>query len=445
MTCSCPQPDVVREPHGNVEFLEIVTCSREDCNDRRQGVGKSWTEHNVGANGRTVIAADWDPTGWNLFVYTEDRDPEQVYLEVDGVDAEFNASVDCWGEDRAAFGYALNAVPREVFLTADFFANGPCDLVIENAHLKARHDTSLAQVYWANELLTLFGLCDSDNLRVFEFPAVLAKRARLEAMFGATEKERDPEAVVRFCLRRRDVILRSFNPYHQLITPEGEELSAEQTAEAGLRRRMDDVRDNCNYRLNIMRQYQYQMPDEIDDPNYSRAREDIEDAFAILDARFGAAPAADAPAEELQIRQIISDYANIEQGDGNQVYRKIAAGRYSHPKLNTVMSVYATVFEWNEEGERQLRRHEGRFIGVDLIWDRILTMSPYHGKYGGVARANLVWYGLKMGVERGGVRIHTIEDEPEAYILRQSNRRDWRRCVKTLIRMFRDAGLGRGD
>ena len=442
MTCDCEvAPNSA--PHPRISYLQCMTCP--ECEIR-------WDEHTIGRDGddpRTIIAADWEPTGWRLFVYTQDRTPDFHYLELEHIAPDYGASEGCWGEGGVRDGYYLDSVPRDIFLNRDTFVNGPCDLVIENAHLLARRETSLAQVYWPSELFQLYDICTELGIRIFEFPAPLAKRARLEALFGAGDKARDPEAVVRFCLRRRDVILREFNPLNQLLTREGEPLSEHQQEEASRREYMNDVRNECNFRLNVMRQYQYQLPANLIEENFISARADIEDALGILDNLFGTPLPENAPEEEVSQRALLSTFLNIESTEDNTVLRRFARnGNYSHPRMTAVMAAYVGVFERGEGMQRNLRRfpnQDGRFIGIKMLWDRVWTMSPFHGSYGGVPRANLMWMGLFMAERNSGRRIHRIGDDEAEYHTRQSHRRNWRKAVKLLLRTFRDEGENRGE
>ena len=120
-------------------------------------------------------------------------------------------------------------------------------------------------------------------------------------------------------------------------------------------------------------------------------------------------------------------------------------------KMNAIMSLYCCVFD----NERRLRRNEntGEFIRVDFIWSRLLLMSQYHGGASGIPRANLMWYVLTERFQgrpsRGNAgelfspRIQLGDIDSPAYIARQNARRNWRRAMKALIRIFRDAGLAR--
>ena len=85
--------------------------------------------------------------------------------------------------------------------------------------------------------------------------------------------------------------------------------------------------------------------------------------------------------------------------------------------------------------------------------EQILLMSHYHGGASGIPRANLMWYVLTERFQgrpsRGNPgelfspRIQLGDDDSPTYIARQIERRNWRKAMKVLIRIFRDAGLVR--
>ena len=132
--------------------------------------------------------------------------------------------------------------------------------------------------------------------------------------------------------------------------------------------------------------------------------------------------------------------------DFPETSEKISKVGTEYPKLNSIMSVYSTVVEYNDAGDPVLRRNpeNNRFVGVDFIWSRVLTMSPYHGAFGGVARANLMMYGLQATHESGAnsVRYQPISQGEigiQEMYERQKKRRAWRKAVKLLIRLFRDS------
>lgn len=230
-------------------------------------------------------------------------------------------------------GYYLNDLPRKFFLEAEFFANGPCDLIIENAHLRRATDTSLAQVYDENELQILFNRMD-DQLRIFEFPNTLTGRARLESgietsrrlpedqrmtdVERAAAKLRDPEAILDFTLRRRSVLLRRFDPspkieiedglgqtrlalelshaaehMHSIENREVAELLSQQSAavleglshDSAVMNSIERIRRDYNRRLNPLRTESYDRLRVADELSTQ-----IDDALTILSDRFGRMP-----------------------------------------------------------------------------------------------------------------------------------------------------------
>lgn len=255
------------------------------------------------------------------------------YLEPQGFEIAWLAPNGNEIHDRLNGGYYLNDLPREFFLEAEFFANGPCDLIIENAHLRRATDTSLAQVYDENELRTLFDRMN-DQFRIFEFPNTLTGRARLESGIEtsrklpedqlmtleerAAAKLRDPEAILDFTLRRRSVLLRRFDPLPKIEVEDGlertrlalelahaaehmhgsgnqevAELLSQQSAavleglshDSAVMNSIEEIRRDYNRRLNPLRTEKY------DPLRVSRElAAQIEDALAILSARFGRMP-----------------------------------------------------------------------------------------------------------------------------------------------------------
>ena len=255
------------------------------------------------------------------------------YLEPTGFEIAWLAPNGDGIHNRLNGGYYLNDLPKEFFLEVEFFENGPCDLIIENAHLRRATETSLAQVYDENELRTLFDRMNG-QLRIFEFPNTLTGRARLESgietsprlpedqrmtnVERAAAKLRDPEAILDFTLRRRSVLLRRFDPsprievedgmermrlalelshasehMYSIENPDVAELLSQQSAaileglsdDSVVMNSVEDIRRDYNRRLNPLRTESY-------DPLRLRGElaEQIEDALAILSERFGRMP-----------------------------------------------------------------------------------------------------------------------------------------------------------
>jgi hypothetical protein len=564
MVCDCDEPNLVEDAHENIDFLRIISCEKEDCS-RNALIEKDrgWIEHNVGI-GRTTITADWEKEGWSLFVMPHEppyldktsnelrkiaRDNgvalgrwkadkirqeiwkhEGLYLHPEGIEIEWAAPNGDSIHDNLKGGYYLRKLPREFFLSDEFYSNGPCDLIIENAHLRRRTETSLAQVYEDEELLTLFDLTGDPNLRVFEFPNTLTKRARLE--FGIElpgseqsqtqrdkSKLRDPEAILLFSRKRRNVILRQFNPspvievensldlvkkaqsfrlaathleehgHHdiaEILGGEVESIRNNIAKYATIIESMDEIRADYNRQLNIMRYHKYSIPADAED-NAGKARQQIEDALEILEnflntkrgdelqlfllkkylsieperKKMKKAEIKECIPEHLHpgnfnslgvdgLREILEGHADLLPegyivGEGLLDTGKIVRNIPTAPKMSTIMSIYTCVFD----NEMKLRRHpeSKEFIGVNFIWDKLLQMSQFHGSHAGVARANMMWYGVRMGFEkkngRFSPRIVQNEGNPEDFFKRQNNRREWRKLMKNLIRFFRDVGLQR--
>ena len=336
-----------------------------------------WQFHNIGI-GRAVIVADWERTGWRLFVFDPNRtdygglsdaelreeldsrdldtvvtvaqfqaasgsrkqvckqrlwENDGLYLSPEDYDINWVAPNEESIHDRLDGGYYLNDLPKEYLLENDFFAGGDCDLIIENAHLRLATETSLAQVYDADELRLLFGRMNG-SLRIFEFPNTLTGRARFEAgietsnklpegqKMTATEranaKMRDPEAILIFTLSRKSVLIRRFDPEPKIEVEDGlgqtklahtisraaqhmnsiENHSVAEALGGEATRIFDELSDNSrqmisieeirrdyNRRLNPLRTVQYN-PDRLTDELSSQ----ISDALAILTERFGRMP-----------------------------------------------------------------------------------------------------------------------------------------------------------
>lgn len=447
MVCDCEDGVLESVEHPSNQDLQVVTCSAQDCTrPALNGAPSPWLEHNIGLGERAVIAADWEPDGWRVFIFPP---PDAERFIPEGYDAvEEPPNNDPSLHPRVGSGYYLNAVyNRELFSSTEFsnYVNQvECDLIIESAHLRRRTLDSLSQVLTMDELSSLheYSRSTEGRLRIFEFPHTLADRARVESQIqpiNATmaekkrAKKRDPEAAVVFTLGRRNVLLRRFNPAHQ-VQPGDPDLTNEQESEIEFRQAMDVIRSDANRRLNIMRHFRYDIPEGENFAYLDIYRRQIDHAKSLFDDRYDELP---------EVKQTLLDTYMHSNGE---------------KKMPSLMAIYVCCFSDSEDGDVgfELREVNGRFIGVNTIWDRLLTMSPYHGKFGGVARANLVWYGLQMGLEakrgdnkelrfdekKASRRFQRLEfdgnvDSPEGYKQRQRIRREWRKSVKLVIRMFR--------
>ena len=141
---------------------------------------------------------------------------------------------------------------------------------------------------------------------------------------------------------------------------------------------------------------------------------------------------------------VLSDLGKaIPPSDGNKISR-IGTGTSMFPSLTTVMALYVLVIEDDGISLKLRCNGDGKFVGVDFIWSRMLTMSPFKGKVGGVARANLMMYGLNPHENSSPAHESmryvpfTSDDAKAKFERRQLQRREWRKACKLLIRIFRD-------
>ncbi len=81
-----------------------------------------------------------------------------------------------------------------------------------------------------------------------------------------------------------------------------------------------------------------------------------------------------------------------------RIYRGGSPGRHNgvNISLDAIMSIYVCVFD--DDGNRR-RPHPDELeepigYGADFIWTRVLQMTNYHGRMGGVARSNLMYHVL---------------------------------------------------
>ena len=553
MPCRCP-PDSenlasrgvgthIQQVYGDSHILEFNCTS---CVRTVDGVNlpQTWLEHNIATGGRLLITADWEKTGWNMFVFSQGRPPGQYPVLPPNVEPSTSPPVGDELHPTVQSGYYLPVVPR-VFFREEWFAQALIDhdigfdLVIETAHFRRRTETSKAQVYTLPQLdeLYQFAMNSGGKLRIFEFPAVMQKRVHEECGTDSKkDKERDPENIANFILNRREVVLRRFNPATWRSESEARDASEEREARTKLRLR--EITKDANYRLNVLRASDppYVLPEETEGLSLERFFGEVHHAIKLIESGIGELSAAHrtllshnmnikyfpsegdlrdlcAGHEESSIslagaRRLVEEH-NIPEGgvldlakygydrltgQGNfssqvtisapfaddSVVLKVAQhagiGRVEvhdrfkawesrmqrlglhvpeqdgsisradgFPKLNSIMAVYVLVVEYDENRPRLRRNPETQqFIGVDFIWSRLLTMSPFHGVFGGVPRANLMMYGLQATHEpgRNSVRYQRIDDAPDRFdrmYERQLTRRAWRKSVKVLIRLFRDS------
>lgn len=406
---------------------------------------------------RTIIVADREGSSWSLFIFPAEPNGD---LYLDGTEQNPPIFERPNTEDNVEIhsdlegGYYLQNVSFDCFLTADFFANGPCDLVIEVPHLRFKNEKSKSQVYWMSELENLDSL-QGDDLRIFEFPAILSDRARIECGLlpprGPTQQEKewakkyDSEAICFFVFNRTEVQLRRFDPSMQFQTrARYAEVDLTQYQQRELRTRdvLKAIRQDCNDRLNIMRIYGYKQEEIQASPYNSDIWNQIDHAFRILDdelgrveeenypdvrAVFGVRRELIPPTTEwckVQLRRLKQQNPDIRIGGPlqelrerlcdngievpateNRIYREGVESGTRKSSINSeqgtvsidgIMSLYVCVFDnFGRRRQLELIENDPEFgYGADFIWTRVLQMTNYHGRLGGVARSNLMYHVL---------------------------------------------------
>ena len=413
---------------------------------------------------RTIIVADKEQKKWSLFVLPA-QNQTQEYLQhpVEGAQPTVGRPVQQLGDIHPALerGYYLTKVPFEIFLTPEFCSAGPCDLIIENPHLRFKNELSNgSQIFSLSELNELEAIAASPNtdLRIFEFPNALTRRARIEMGIepyaGATEAEKnaakkcDTEAICWFVLNRSNVRLKQFDSSRQIPTSTRHDnliiLSDKQRREVETREYLSQARRNSSERLNIMRTLGYSEQTIRESQFNSDIWAQIDHALRILDQRYGNVdpealsntavsdvfgivrkknllslndlkqrirehnekPETATPLRlygtKTDLHERLHDAGVLIPSHANGIWRgKKKPREYPNVSLSysAIMAVYVSVFA--DLGIHRTRTIGGQDVrlGVDFIWTRLLMMTPYHGRLAGVARANLMYANLAKRFE----------------------------------------------
>jgi hypothetical protein len=231
-------------------------------------------------------------------------------------------------------GESITWYTREDFLAGKLLADYPVtgEITAESAHLAARTQFSLAQVYTAGELITLYDVYK--DVRLLAFPEMLTPKAR-EEYGDKDEKDDSAQAIWHYHRNHPEVSLLRWHPK----TP----------GEVALEDALTQQRREMNARLNIMRRMKY------DDPQCAHA----------LDILAGSG---------------ISDNLRLWSG--------YLVGPRGGVKWRStfVMSLYVAVVL--EDGTLRRDPATGSPIGERWLW-KLLKLHPYHRK-AGVARSNLM-------------------------------------------------------
>jgi hypothetical protein len=394
---------------------------------------------------KIIIAADWEPAGWRVFVYDPFGDQNVPSFCPSGhtVSAPITLS-SCWNPvTEVPNVYEINEfVDRVAFLDPNIFPNQPTELLIESAHLWERTPVSLAQVFDYNELMALEKIAStSGNLQVIEFPHSLAKRARLECGFKSNQKDMDPQSQVLFRLRRSSITMRELDTSYT-ISP-ARTLTPAQNSVQSKRDYRNQIVQDCNQRLNIMRRYDYGgIPVHTFFQEHVDAMEDVQHMRRIIEGTYLAGGT---------ISPRYPSSNNMERFAGMTYWgpRSSRAGQIRGLSMNTCMSVYVAVrHRQTPGGTIEVRKSPNGTdnIGLDTVWSKIFNMSSYHGGIGGVARANLMHYNLAKKKRFGTTAVSPLptgggNPATSAYHNRQAARKEFRATIKGLIRLFRDSTI----
>jgi hypothetical protein len=393
---------------------------------------------------KIIIAADWEPNGWRVFVY----DPFGTHSSPSFCPSGHRPVVpkilsNSWDPSlEIPCVYELSGfLDRGVFLDSATYPNLPTELLIESAHLWERTPASLAQVFVYDELVILEDIARMmNNLTVVEFPHSLAKRARLECGFGDPQKDMDPQAQALFRLRRPSIPMRELNTSHAINT--ARPLTVDQSRIQAKRDYRAQIVRECNQRLNIMRRYGYgnSTPSSFFQEHID-AMDDVAHMLRIVQSTYD--PAAG------PVSARYPSATNMERYAGMKYFgpRSPNPGTVKVVSANTCMSVYVAVRHRQAVGGlREVRKSPNGTdnIGVDTVWSQIFNMSAYHGGIGGIARANLMHYNLAKKSRFGTTSVVPFpmaggNPLTSEYLARQTSRKEFRTTIKGLIRLFRDS------
>ena len=398
---------------------------------------------------RIIIAADWEPEGWRVFVFDPFGSPSSPSFRPSGHTVSIPTTLSgCWSPSTEIPQiYEIDGfVDRLAFLNPSTFPSQPTELLIESAHLRERTPASLAQVFDYNELQALEGLASTrGDLQVVEFPHSLAKRARLESGFLEDQKDMDPQAQALFRLRRSSMYMRELDTSYCISSARG--LTADQQRVQAKRDYRSRIVQECNQRLNIMRRYNYgQTATPVFFQEHVDAIADVDHMFRIVEATYspGAVIGSGYPS-----RSNMERYGGLKYWGPRAHLRGAISGAVRWVSENTCMSVYVAVrHRQTPGGPIEVRKSPNGIdnIGLDTVWSGLFNMSSYHGGIGGIARANLMHYNLAKKSRYGTSSTSVLppaggNPATPAYVRRQAARREFRATIKGLIRLFRDSSI----
>ena len=236
------------------------------------------------------------------------------------------------------------------FYSQDFLPPG-ATLIAEDAHLgRPRKDTSLAQVYEADPLLSFYARAAQKGCKIKLFPQSCTPLAR--ARWGSAAKstdEVDAKAISAMVKNSPHLVLK--NP------PSSFELSP--SREAGW-----EFKDETNAILNRARRFNY---------------ESENDAVVQFIENYSH-----------EIAERLSHGAKeVFDWDKTKKDGTFYASSKRRSRLYTVVALFL-----HPEGYARMRPDTGSMPGIRWLRQNVLHTSPFHFR-GGIARSNLYWHGFK--------------------------------------------------
>jgi len=237
-------------------------------------------------------------------------------------------------------------------------------LIAEHAHLGSpRKDTSLAQVYEADQLLSFYARAKQKGCTVKLFPQASTPRAR--ARWGASAQKTDEVDAKAIALMVKN------SPHMPLMNPPSS-FEPTEAREAGWA-----FKNETNGILNRARRFKYESENDA-------VVQFIDDYSNEIASRLS--PSA----------RVVFDWHRIKK-DG-----KFYASTRRQSRLYTIVALFL-----HPEGYVRLRPDTGSIPGIRWLRNCVLHMSPFHFR-GGIARSNLYWHGFKnyaigeMGTRKAG-------------------------------------------
>lgn len=252
-------------------------------------------------------------------------------------------------------------------------------LIAEDAHLgRPRTKKSLAQVYTAEELQNLYRQAYSLNIDLRLFSHSQTPKARAQTGFNEKTDEVDAQAIHAYLQQQPSVLQSLKRPPKTFV--------AERWREAGW-----IFKDQTNIALNVARRFDYNVDgDQIT-------------AFVLTNLDHLASTLPD-DAKEI--------FGLLHRKKDGSFY---AINSTKGPQLSKLYTLAALLL--NDNGSLRLRPDTNKPPGIGWIMRTQIGTTPFHHR-GGIARSNVMWWGLKNYVVN---KMNTRKAGPNGKILSHYN------------------------